>query len=798
MKKHYPKNLEEKWQKFWEKEKIYKFDPKKSAKIFSIDTPPPTVSGKMHLGHAFSYTHMDIIARYHRMKGENIFYPFGTDDNGLPTEKLVEKENKVKIFDMERNAFVKLCQKTIKKIRPGFIQDWKDIGLSSDFTLDYSTISNYVQKLSQKFFIELYKNKRIYRKETPTLWCPHCQTAIAQAELEDKEKQTTFNNIIFKLKNGGEITIATTRPELLPSCVAIFVHPKDKRYKNIINKKAIVPLFGQTVPILEDSKVDPKKGTGIVMCCTFGDTTDVEWYYQHNLPLKISINKMGIMQERAKKYQGLKIKKARQEIINDLKKQGLLSSQKEIKHTVNVHERCGTEIEIINTTQWFIRYLDLKDEFLKMAKKIKWYPQHMYKRYENWVKGLKWDWCISRQRYFGVPIPVWYCQKCKRVKIAQISQLPLDPLNSKPKTPCSCGNTKFIPEKDVLDTWATSSLTPQIAIELVKNKRIKKKLFPMSLRAQAHDIINFWLFYTIVRSKLHFNKIPWKTIMISGFVLDPKGEKMSKSKGNVVEPQEVIKKYGADAIRYWTAKANLGEDLRWNEEEVRIGKRTCTKLWNAARFCFLHLENFQKKQNINLKKLEPEDKWILHLLQITIRSCDSLLSKYEFKKAREVIDKFFWRSFCDNYLEIVKPRLYSKNNLESKKTARFTLYTSLLSILKLYAPFMPFITEELFQLYFRGREKEKSIHQALFPKVNSRLLNPKAKQSFDNVIDIISFVRKYRGRKKISQKKELSKVLIKTKNKEIEKYSKLLKEVLNIKSLEFEFKNKGKTSIKIE
>jgi len=785
MKKYYPKNIERKWQRFWEKEKIYKFNPKKKGKIFSVDTPPPTVSGKMHIGHAFSYTHEDLIVRYHRMKGENIFYPFGTDDNGLPTEKLIEKINKVNIFEMKRNDFVKLCQKTLKKIRPAFIQDWKDIGISCDFNLDYSTINKEVQKLSQRYFIELYRKKRVYRKEIPVLWCPQCQTAIAQAELEDKELESLFVDILFELEEGGKITIATTRPELLPSCGAIFVHPKDKRYKSLVGKKVIVPLFKQKVEILTDERVDPEKGTGIVMCCTFGDTTDIEWYFDHKLPLKVSINPDGTMSKLAGKYEGLKIKEARQKIIEDLSKEGLITNKRVIRHTVNVHERCGTEIEILQTPQWFIKYLDLKKELIEINKKIKWFPEHMRKRYENWVKGLRWDWCISRQRYFGIPFPVWYCKKCGKIKIAEISQLPIDPLHSKPKTKCSCGSSEFVPEKDVLDTWATSSLTPQIAIELVKNKKIKKKLFPMSLRPQAHDIINFWLFYTIARSKLHFNKIPWKTVMISGFVLDPKGEKMSKSKGNVIEPQEIIKKYGADCLRHWAAKAGLGEDLRWNEEEIKNSKRTCTKLWNAARFCFIHLKNLEKKPKLEVKKLAPEDRWILHLLQETLKNYDRYFQNYEFKKAREEIDNFFWRNFCDYYLEIVKPRLYNKETpLRSQESAKTTLYWTLLSILKLYAPFIPYLTEEIYQNYFRKKEKEKSIHQSQLPKINPRLMASYVKKEFDNVIDIIDAVRKYKSERKYSLKKEISKLIIQTKNKKIEKYFKLLKELLYIKSIE--------------
>ncbi|MCK4453885.1 valine--tRNA ligase [Candidatus Parcubacteria bacterium] len=788
MRKHYPKNLK-KWQRFWEKEKIYKFNPQKKGKIFSIDTPPPTVSGKMHLGHAFSYTHLDIIARYQRMKGKNVFYPFGTDDNGLPTEKLVEKENKVSIFNMKRQDFVKLCQKTLKRIKPSFVQDWKDIGMSCDFDLGYSTIDKEVQKLSQRFFIELYEKKRIYQKETPTLWCPQCRTAIAQADLENKETETVFNDIIFKLENGKEILIATTRPELLSSCVAIFIHPSDKRYKNLIGKTAVVPIFKQKVKIYNDKGVDPKKGTGVVMCCTFGDTTDIEWYFVHHLPLKISINQDGTMTKIAGPFQGLKIKEARQRIIEELKKQGFIRSQKKIKHFVNVHERCNAEIEILNTSQWFIKYLDFKKDFLKMGRQIEWYPDFMRKRYENWVSGLRWDWCISRQRYFGIPFPVWYCQKCGEIRLARISDLPVDPLYSKPKTRCSCGSNRFIPETDILDTWATSSLTPKITIDLVKDEKTKKKLFPMSLRPQAHDIINFWLFYTIARSKLHFNKIPWKEVTISGFVLDPKGEKMSKSKGNVVAPQEVIEKYGVDVLRHWTAKASLGEDLRWNEEEIKASKRTVIKIWNAFRFSFMHLESF-KKNNLIISNLEDEDRWILHLLEMTIKDYKVYFEKYQFKKSRETIDNFFWKNFCDNYLEIVKPRLYNNDVLkESKEAAKYTLYLCLFSIIKLYAPFMPYITEEVYQTFFRRLEKEKSIHLTLLPTINRNLVNPKIKEKFDNVIGIIGAIRKYKSEKKVSIRKEVNKLFIKSKNKEIKKYFNLIKSVMNIKSIKMKDKN---------
>jgi valyl-tRNA synthetase len=785
MRKRYNfKNSEKKWQKFWEKEEIFKFNPQKKEKIFSIDTPPPTLSGKMHLGHAFSYTHQDIIARYHRMKGENVFYPFGVDDNGLPTERLVEKLNKVKLFNLGRQKFVKLCRRTIKEILPKFIFDWKKIGISCDFSDIYSTISKEVQKISQYYFLELYKKKRIYQKETPVLFCPECRTAIAQAEIQEVEKKAYFIDITFNLKDGKKITISTTRPELLPSCVAIFVHPKDKRYKKLIDRSAIVPIFKQEVPILADELVDPKKGSGIVMCCTFGDTTDLEWYFKHKLPLKVSITKDGKMNKLAGAFEGLSIKEARKAIIEELKKIGAFLSQREIVHTVKVHERCQKEIEILPTRQWFIKYLDLRDKFLVQSHKLKWYPRYMKVRLDNWIKGLKWDWCISRQRYFGVPIPVWYCKKCGKVILPNKKDLPVDPLWQKPKKKCRCGSKEFIAEKDVLDTWVTSSLTPQIALSLVKSKKIREKMFPMSLRPQAHDIINFWLFYTLARSYMHFKKIPWKNVMISGFVLDPKGEKMSKSKGNVVEPKDLIEKYGADAVRFWASQAKLGEDLRYSEEEIKQGKRTVTKLWNASRFCLMHLKKYSPKR-VDSKELEEEDKWILTKLYRILKEYRNYMDKYEYSKAKEILDRFFWRDFCDNYLEIIKPRVYQPESEETFKSAQFTIYTTLLSILKLYAPFMPYITEEIYQMYFRKLEKEKSIHLTLLPKTDKRLYFPKVAKNFELAINAIAQIRKYKSEHKLPMNAELEKISITTPSKKIlQKYIPLLSKVLNVKRIE--------------
>ncbi|MFO7872796.1 MAG: valine--tRNA ligase [Candidatus Undinarchaeales archaeon] len=687
---------EEKWQEFWEKKEIYKFDPKGKKPVYSIDTPPPTVSGEMHIGHAYSYSQMDIIARYRRMAGYNVFYPFGTDDNGLPTERLIERKKGVRHQDMERDEFTKFCLKVLKEeLRPEYIQEWKNIGISADYDLFYTTINEHCRRISQESFLDLYDKDRIYRKEDPTIWCPKCHMALAQVELEDKELESEFADLIFKLEDGSDLIIATTRPELLSSCVAIFVHPEDEKNKELVGKKAVVPLFNQKVPILEDKRVDKEKGTGVVMCCTFGDQTDIEWYRAHDLPLKMSITEDGKMSELAGKYEGLKIKEARKKIIEDLEEKGLIKGRKKITHTVNVHERCGTDIEILHTTQWFIKYLDLKNKLLKAGREMNWYPEHMINRYTNWIEGLQWDWCISRQRFFGVPIPVWYCKKCGEPVLPDKEKLPIDPLKDKPDKKCKCGSSDFEPEEDILDTWATSSMTPQIAAELVPDRY--EDIYPMSLRPQAHDIITFWLFNTVVKSQLHNDKNPFEDIMISGWALDPNGKKMSKSKGNVVDPKKMIEKYSVDALRFWAAGSSLGEDLPFKEKDLATAEKFSNKMWNASKFALMHLENYEENEP---DKLRIVDKWMLSKLNNLIRSVTDSLEKYEYVQLKRQTEDFFWHDFCDNYLEIVKDRLYNPDKYElGKEPAQYVLYQTVLNSLKLMAPVMPYITEEIYHLY---------------------------------------------------------------------------------------------------
>ena len=748
------KEAEKKILDYWEKNRIFAFDEKSKKPIYSIDTPPPTVSGKMHLGHAFSYSQQDFIARYKRMRGYNLFFPFGTDDNGLATEILIEKLKNVKAESMKRDEFIRLCLETLNDIRPDFIQDWKNIGFSADFNLFYSTINDHCRKISQKYFIDLFNKKRAYRKEAPTIWCHKCKTAIAQVELEDKELESTFNDIIFKV-DGKDVIISTTRPELLGSCVAVFIHPDDKKNKTLIGKKAKVPLFNNEVKIIADKRVDPEKGTGVVMCCTFGDQTDMEWYKAYNLPLKISFTEDGRLNELTGKYKGLKIKEAREKILEDLQKEKLLVSQKKIKHIVNVHERCGTEIEFLNTKQWYVNYLDLKDLFLKSGAKLNWYPKHMKARYDHWIKGLQWDWCISRQRFFGIPFPVWYCKKCNEIILAEEKDLPVDPLTDNLNKKCKCGSSDFIPEKDVLDTWATSSLTPKIAAEL---KPDSNGIYPMSLRAQAHDIINFWLFYTLARSQIHDKLNPWKDVVISGHVLDPHGQKMSKSKGNVIIPQEVIGKYGADAFRFWTASSKLGDDMPYQEKDIVTGQKTVTKLWNASKFILMHIKDFDGKKP---KNLELIDKFILSRLNSIIKDSTEYFDKYEYSRCKFETENFFWNLFCDYYLELVKDRVYNPQirGEEKRKSAQYTLKICLNSILKLFAPIMPFITEELYLHLFAKEEEKKSIHLSEWPKYEKDLIDSKIDKIGDRVIEVLKDVRQFKSQNGKSVKAEVDLVL---------------------------------------
>jgi valyl-tRNA synthetase len=766
------KKIEDKWKDFWEKEKIFQADLKKKE-IYSIDTPPPTVSGAMHIGHSFSYSQQDFIVRFQRMflvsKNGSVFYPFGTDDNGLPTERLIEKMNNIKSKEMPREDFIKLCLKTLKEILPGFVQDWKNLGISCDYNISYSTIDDNSRKISQKSFLELYKRKEIYKKEFPTIWCPECQTSIAQAELEDKEEKSLFSTLKFSC-GRKDFPIATTRPEMLQACVAVFVHPADKKYKSFVGKNVKVPLFNFEVPIIADTSADPDKGTGALMVCSYGDKYDVDAINRYKLIPKIIFDKSGklIYGE----YKGLKIREARKKILEDLKKGNLILDQKEINHVVNCHDKCGTPIEFVTTEQWFIKILDKKEKFIEQGKKVKWYPEFMHKRYDNWVNGLEWDWNISRERHFGVPIPVWECKKCKEIILADEKELPIDPLQIKKKCP-KC-KSEAQPEEKVLDTWATSSLTPQITSSLIENK-VK---IPYSLRPNAHDIIRTWAFYTIAKSYLHENEIPWKNIIVSGIV-SLGGEKMSKSKGNVIDPKEVMNKYGADALRFWAAGSKLGSDLDYLEKDLVAGTKMINKLINASKFVFMNLNDYKHNKPHKLEKL---DELFLDKLNILVRESTGSFKEYEYSKVKLDTEKFFWSDFCDNYLEIVKKRVYQGEG-NAKLSAQYTLYKSLLTMLKLIAPIMPFITEEIYQEYFRKNEKTKSIHISEWPEAEKVEEKSNHLKILEKMYELLSQIRQEKSKNKKAMNAEIVLTLTKTDYEEIKSVLEDLKNVVNAKAI---------------
>jgi len=591
--------------------------------------------------------------------------------------------------------------------------------------------------------------------------------------------------LAFALENGSKLPIATTRPELLPACVAVFVHPDDKRYAEIVGLRVRVPLFNQDVTILQDPAVDPEKGSGAVMCCTFGDTIDKQWWYTHHLDHIQAIDQHGNLTEAAGEYSGLSVSEARRSIKTRLQQDGFLLDHQITTQNVPVHERCNTPVEFIMSQQWFIRLLDYKEDFLAAGEKIDWYPDHMKSRYRSWVENLAWDWCISRQRYYGIPFPLWYCQKCGEVILADLDQLPVDPAEEQPKHPCQCGSTNFIQDQDILETWATSSLTPQIVGRWLcedqdPDNDLFAQVFPFSLRPQAHEIIRTWAFYTIAKSHFHFQQLPWNEVAISGWGIAGEGmEKISKSRGGgPLPPQEMIERYSADAVRYWAVSTGLGKDAVISEEKIQLGAKLVTKLWNAARFCERFLAGHQHTElsAINrdlpqLMYLSPADRWILSRMQKLVNRVTLLLENYEYAAAKSEIENFFWNEFADNYLEMCKQRLYSGDQ-DHANAARVTLYNLLLTLTKLFAPFLPYITETIYQGLFAEQDLSKStefssLHLSAWPEVNPNLENEFAEQVGAILVEIATAVRRYKSENNLSLGTELQQLLLVTEDTQL-------------------------------
>lgn len=706
--KYRPLEAERRWQEHWENEGVFRFDPEAPGPIFSIDTPPPTVSGSLHIGHVFSYTQAEIVARHRRMQGMNVFYPFGFDDNGLPTERLVERQHGVRGADMSREEFGHLCRKTVAHYHKEFQDLWRSLGFSVDWDLCYSTGSSRVQRMSQASFLDLYRKGLVYRDRSPTLWCPECRTSLAQADLEGREEQTAYHRVRFTI-DGQPLVVATTRPELLGACVAVAVHPEDLRFNGLKGKQALVPLYGYEVPVIVDEAVDPGQGTGAVMVCTFGDARDVDWWARHQLPLREVIGTDGRILEGVRHVGGLTARDARTQIVSLLSDSGLTDGPQPLEHRISVHERCGRPVEFVTSSQWFVRILEYRQALLDAGDRINWHPPHMKARYRDWVRNLSWDWCISRQRFFGVPFPLWYCRHCGQEVLAHEEALPVNPLSDPAPGPCGCGSRDLEPEPDVMDTWATSSLTPLINARWGEYGDMTGRLLPMSMRTQAHEIIRTWAFYTIAKTLFHRGDLPWRDIMISGFVTAGRGEKISKSKGNAPEgPAGLIAVHGADAVRYWTASARLGSDVSFSERELAAGKRLTVKLWNACRFALSHLVEHSHRTGLVTWAL---DRWMLDRLAAVQERVSSHLDAYEVGLARQELEAFFWHDVCDNYLEVIKDRLYEpgRRGQAATDSARSTLSQLMLEILKMFAPFVPHVTEEIFMGGF-NQGGTRSIH----------------------------------------------------------------------------------------
>ncbi len=740
-------------QALWEQHKVYTTDHNPGP-LFSIDTPPPTVSGALHIGHVFSYTQADIIARYKRMQGFSVFYPFGFDDNGLPTERYVEKKCGVSALRVGRTAFIELCLEQTALVEKDFEHLWRRMGLSIDWSLCYSTISSQSRRLSQQSFIELYKKGFLYRKEEPAPYCPVCHTSVAQAELEDAHKQSVLSDVTFTSSDGTPLVIATTRPELIASCVAVLYNPTNIRYQHLKNTQVHVPLYGFTVPILEDERVLIDKGTGLVMCSTFGDKTDVEWFKKFKLPYRPSIDRSGRMTERAGFLAGKKVAEARQEILHKLKEEGLIVAETPITHTINVHERCKNAIEYLALAQWFLKLLPHKETFLELGNRIAWYPDFMKFRYSNWVENISWDWCLSRQRFFGIPFPVWYCTQCQEIILADEKSLPIDPQEQAAPACTACGSSQAVPDTDVMDTWNTSSLTPYICRELYQGP--PELFIPMSMRPQAHDIIRTWAFDTIVKAWMHDVTIPWQTIVISGHVQTTEGQKISKSQANSpLVPENLLKLYPADVIRYWTASASLGSDIAFSETQLKIGQRLAVKLWNAFRFISEHINEHQESLDQHITGIA--NLWIIERLTQALKTYHQYFDSYQFNLALEAAERFFWHDFCDNYLELVKDLLFNPGHWPEPEVAstRAALAHVGMRILQLFAAFMPHITETLYGQLFQHRYKAISLHQVRFAVLAEPTIALENIEAIPVLLEIVTQVRKLKSDQRLSLKTDL-------------------------------------------